>query len=714
MESQSAPNLKTIRHSGFADWNSSGWLVFILVFLTVLALPRFVAGPLSVVGVLGDIGDHSVPYFMAAASGIGYSGNGFLPAVPMGGSLYETGMHAPVQLFLYAAFPGWLANGLNWLGLALIAAASLYLLALRHFQLAPGWAAVAALIGGAAITNGNFGYAVVAFVPAVLLLALDYVQKPTILRGLFLVLVALLLGLWVPAKFLVVFPVLVLTASILVLGDGRFRWRVLACLLVILSIYSFRTGDIADYLMATATSDRDWIVERQPVGTLLLLGVEYAFEYVDPRALFELRPLPQTNPTCVAFWLIIAAILSRAVTGRFRRLLCLILGLAGLQAVLPVIGQWVVFDLLELPGLYFHPKLWRPVMPLLYIGGGCAAAGLAARYGAAVAAKFSDRIARRLKHAPLAVFALVVALQTYSFAARSWVLDGSFRALYQDRAITEIARNVSAGPLPPRSVILDKPNGFLAAYGLRTPLGRSEWTPHRFAVLMRAAGLWSEADREGISYLLASTGATMILHDELQSGGRAAVLRNFLALTSVEWVFSRTTLPEDRFVSKAGAGWNDWSSYDLRQRIEHNIASNLSGHTALAAFHNKEALPTIYSVTDYAVADTAAQAARQILAHPVTELHNFAVIEPDNGLAAGSAALSKVIIHAVEGRPDNIVMQVQSSGQGLLVVTELIDQGWRYLIDGIPAEVTPVNAAFVGLRVPSGQHELVLQRTLID
>ena len=714
MGSQSEANHKTIRSSGSAGRGSSGWLLFLLLFLTALVLPRLIAGPFSVVGVLGDIGDYSVPYFMMAASDIGSFGNGFLPAVPMGNNLYEIGIHAPAQLFLFAVFPGWLANGLNWLWLTLAAATSLYLLAERHFHLSPEWATLVSLIGGASIINGNFGYAVVALVPLVLFLALEFLRKPAILRGLLLVVTAVLLGLWVPVKFLVLFPALVLTISILTLGDGRFRWRIVACLLVILSIYSFRTGDIADYLMATVTSDRGWIVERQPVGRLLLLGAEYAFEYVDPRVLFELRPWPQTNPTCAAFWLIIAAILLRAVTGRFRRLLWLILGLAALQVVFPVIWQWVLFDLLEMPGLYFHPKLWRPVMPLLYIGAGCAAAGLAARYGAAISAKLSDRMAGRLVHAPLAVFALVVALQSYGSAARSWVLDGSFRALYQDYAIGEVARTVAAEPLPPRSVILDKPNGFLAAYGLRTPLGRTEWLPHRFAVLMRAAGLLPEAGRDDMGYQSASLGPTMLLHDALMTGSQAATLRNFLALTSVEWIFSRTALPEAFFVSQGEAEWSDWSSYDLRQRIEHSIASNLSGHTALAAFRNIQALPTVYSVTRYAIADTAAEAAGQILAQPAADLHNFAVIERDNDFAASSAALSKVIIHRVSGHLSDIVLQVEGSGQGLLVVTEPIDHGWRYLIDGAPAEVIAVNAAFVGLPVPPGEHQLVLQRTLID
>ncbi|MEQ8711318.1 MAG: hypothetical protein RIC36_20220 [Rhodospirillales bacterium] len=706
--------MKTIWRPGSAEGNSTGWLAAILFLTTVLILPRFIFGPFSVVGVLGDIGDYSVPYFMAAASDIRGFGDGFLSSVPMGGRLYEIGINAPLQLLLYTVLPGWLANGLNWLFLSLAAATSLYLLAVRHFDLPQRSAALAAVIGAAAVINGNFGYAVVALVPVVLLQALAFVRRPDLLSGLLLCAAAMLFGLWVPAKFLVIFPAIVLTLSILTLGDGRFRWRMLACVLVVVSIYTFRAGDIGDYLMATAASDRDWIVERQSTGSLLMLGAEYVFEYMDPRVLFELRPLPQTNPTSIAFWLIILAVLSRTVTGKFVRLLYLILGLAVLQIVFPVIWQWVAFDLLDLPGLYFHPKLWRPVMPLLYLAGGCAAAGLATRFRPLVTARVSPGTSRRLLHAPLVILLLVVALQSYGFAARSWLVDGSFRALYQDQAIAGIARKLVDMPLPPRSVILDKPNGTLAAYGLRTPLGRSEWIPHRYAVLMRAAGLLLDPGRGGIGYQSSSNAATMVQYEDLQSDARGQVLRNFLALTSVEWVFSRGQLPDDLFAREAAPGWNDWSSYDLWQRIEHSMISGLTGRTALAAFHFEQALPTIYPVTSYVVAETSEQAARQILAHPVNDLNNFAIIERDSALAASPVALSKVVIHQISNRPDGIVMQVQSSGQGLLIVTELIDQGWHYLIDGSPAEVIAANAAFVGLPVPPGEHELVLRRTLMD
>jgi hypothetical protein len=70
--------------------------------------------------------------------------------------------------------------------------------------------------------------------------------------------------------------------------------------------------------------------------------------------------------------------------------------------------------------------------------------------------------------------------------------------------------------------------------------------------------------------------------------------------------------------------------------------------------------------------------------------------------AADAAARVRVISYA----PTAIRLQTESSGPGFLVATESYYPGWEASIDGNRAKIYPADAAFRGVKIPSGKHTI--------
>jgi len=63
----------------------------------------------------------------------------------------------------------------------------------------------------------------------------------------------------------------------------------------------------------------------------------------------------------------------------------------------------------------------------------------------------------------------------------------------------------------------------------------------------------------------------------------------------------------------------------------------------------------------------------------------------------------------VRERSNEVVLDVESAGRALLVLTVTRDAHWRATIDGAPAALQPANVAYVALEVPAGMHHVELR-----
>lgn len=76
-------------------------------------------------------------------------------------------------------------------------------------------------------------------------------------------------------------------------------------------------------------------------------------------------------------------------------------------------------------------------------------------------------------------------------------------------------------------------------------------------------------------------------------------------------------------------------------------------------------------------------------------------------LRAFNPAPARVV--GVDERPSRVTLNVEASGNTLLVATITAHRYWHATIDGRPAEIHPVNIAFQGVRVAPGRHIVELR-----
>jgi uncharacterized membrane protein YfhO len=54
-------------------------------------------------------------------------------------------------------------------------------------------------------------------------------------------------------------------------------------------------------------------------------------------------------------------------------------------------------------------------------------------------------------------------------------------------------------------------------------------------------------------------------------------------------------------------------------------------------------------------------------------------------------------------------MRIENAHEETLIIREMWDQGWIARADGSPIKVYPHQGTFIGLRIPAGAHNLILE-----
>ena len=73
---------------------------------------------------------------------------------------------------------------------------------------------------------------------------------------------------------------------------------------------------------------------------------------------------------------------------------------------------------------------------------------------------------------------------------------------------------------------------------------------------------------------------------------------------------------------------------------------------------------------------------------------------PARDAASGFVGSSRVARLA----PDRVVLEVEASAPGFVVLADAFDPGWRARVDGQPAPIRRANVAFRAVDVPAGRH----------
>jgi len=138
----------------------------------------------------------------------------------------------------------------------------------------------------------------------------------------------------------------------------------------------------------------------------------------------------------------------------------------------------------------------------------------------------------------------------------------------------------------------------------------------------------------------------------------------------------------------------------------------------LRVFVNQGALPRAYWVPRCRVAE-GTEAALDLMADPGFDSSRLCVV--DAAAAGGNAPLPvaaegddlsgaptwRDATCAVEDvSPERVKMVVDAPAPGIAVLSDSFAPAWEATLDGVPCRILKVNAAFRGIAVPAGRHEL--------
>lgn len=126
----------------------------------------------------------------------------------------------------------------------------------------------------------------------------------------------------------------------------------------------------------------------------------------------------------------------------------------------------------------------------------------------------------------------------------------------------------------------------------------------------------------------------------------------------------------------------------------------------LAIYENKNAMPRAYAVFEKETVPSA-EDARELFYNPNFDYRTSVILEdrdevqlvPPKGAAPGIAE-----VEIEEYKPDVITMRAALDRDGILVLTDAYDPGWRVYVDGEESRVYPANALFRGVPLGAGTH----------
>jgi len=106
---------------------------------------------------------------------------------------------------------------------------------------------------------------------------------------------------------------------------------------------------------------------------------------------------------------------------------------------------------------------------------------------------------------------------------------------------------------------------------------------------------------------------------------------------------------------------------------------------------------------------TAAEAERALRNRQAGSLGELLFIEREDGISPdGASSLGFVPLVMARPGPDRIEIPVEAPADGYICIAEAYDPGWRATLNGAAAAIEPANLMLMAVRVPQGEHQLVL------
>ncbi|MEP0010646.1 MAG: YfhO family protein, partial [Balneola sp.] len=124
-------------------------------------------------------------------------------------------------------------------------------------------------------------------------------------------------------------------------------------------------------------------------------------------------------------------------------------------------------------------------------------------------------------------------------------------------------------------------------------------------------------------------------------------------------------------------------------------------------YENQKILPKAFFVDSLVYADTPVEAF-DFVSNPEVDYSKVAVVENSNQIPISTDSTSEVSITNYTG--SEITLNVSRSTPGFLVLSEIYyPAGWVATLNGEEIEILKTNYVLRGMKIPAGDHELVME-----
>jgi hypothetical protein len=126
-------------------------------------------------------------------------------------------------------------------------------------------------------------------------------------------------------------------------------------------------------------------------------------------------------------------------------------------------------------------------------------------------------------------------------------------------------------------------------------------------------------------------------------------------------------------------------------------------------YENKNVLPRAFFVSEYRVAQEAAEAL-DWLSSDEFDASGYVILEkePDPLTPSVGGDLAQPRVEILDYAPNKVTIEAVSATDGFVVLSELYYQGWKAFVDGVPQEVYKADYAFRAVRLEAGEHHIEL------
>lgn len=148
--------------------------------------------------------------------------------------------------------------------------------------------------------------------------------------------------------------------------------------------------------------------------------------------------------------------------------------------------------------------------------------------------------------------------------------------------------------------------------------------------------------------------------------------------------------------------FTDWTQLPVPSTI---VSEAQVGELHLFLQRLNKPMPRAWVVQQVSVVDSQLQALG-LLADPSFDLRKTALLEAPPPIEVGSKDPASYSLKFVQYRPEQLILDVNSDQNGILVLSELYYSGWVARVDGQVQEILKVNAGLRGLPVTAGAHRV--------